>query len=296
MRDRVRAGVDRLRKSGWRDTLARLGRAGIWLLRGLVGLALVVYAFSFVGPPPVEHAEIEYDAPAAIARDAMDNLRAATYTVTVTAERTVGQEGPTRFLRETRTVDNRGHHYAVRRLTNASARGDGGSPGRTYGTEGTAYRRGASGPDDESAAPEWHRLDRYRYHPSRNAFESLTVLSDARTSVVAVGNVTYEVRIEDRETVAALVDLSGHAQVRDDSWNATLSLSIDRRTDRLTRAEYQYRRPGAEETIRATYQFDYGRQVDVDRPLGTYPPGAELIDRLDLGVSAAYRLLGGGQR
>lgn len=278
-----------------RAVLERTGLAGVWLLRFALGIALVVFALSFVGPPPVESAAVGDEESAAAVHDALHNLRAETYRVTLDAERAVGTGDPDPLLSETRTVDNRGHRYVMERATGGTIGTDGAIPERRYGTVTTGFRL----PESESGGGEgdadWRREATRRYHPSVNAFGNVGRLQNASGTVVTNATGTYAVRIEDRDAVTAVVDLPGHDPRRAAAWNATLTVSIARDTGRVTSAEYRYRQPEQGTVVRATYGFDYGVLVDVDRPLGTYPPGDEIASRLDLGVRAVYSLLGGSR-
>lgn len=284
----------------WRAWAGRSARAGFWVLRGALGLVLVVYALSLVGPPPVEEAEITYAAPDAVAHDALRNLRAATYRVTLTADRTDDRGETQPIVSEVRAIDNGARLYTVRSRTGDAVGTDSLAPRRTYGTYTTGYRRPAARPGDgggnESAPASWERGDHYRYHPSRNAFENVEAVNGTRATVVTEGPDRYVLRLEDRDVVAEVVSLPEHPQRPEANWSATLTLSIARDEDRLTRAVYRYRVPETGEEVRATYRFTYGPGVDVDRPLATYPPGGEVLTRLDLGFRAIETLIGGTDR
>lgn len=279
----------------WRAVLERTGLAGVWLLRFVLGIALVVFAMSFVGPPPVESVAVSDGESAGAVHDALHNLRAETYRVTLEAERTVGTGDPDPFFRETRTVDNRGHRYVMERATGGTIGAEGAGPERRYGTVTTGFGLPESESGSGEGEADWRREATRRYHPTVNTFGSVGRLQDAPGTVVTNTTETYTIRIEDRDAVTAVVDLPGHDPRRAAAWNATLTVSIARDTGRVTSAQYRYRQPDRGTVVRGTYEFDYGVLVDVDRPLGTYPPGEEIASRLDLGVRAVYALLGGGR-
>lgn len=292
MRERLAAARERVAARDaplWRDA----GVAGFWLLRWTLGILLVIYALSFLGPAPVAPANLGYESPDETAATAVENLRAATYRVTVAGTRSGGPEsGP--FLRETRTVDNRAHQYAIRRRSGVAVETGSETPLQIYGTETAGYGRmqGTPGSATQGDGP-WRGGGEYRYHPARNIFANVDALRDARATVVTDTPETYVVRVEDPDAVDRVVDLPGHTQGGDGPWNATLTLSIARETGRLTDAEYRYREPETGLSVQATYSFEYGGLIDVDRPLATYPPGAEVVARLDLGIGAADALLRG---
>jgi len=276
------AGVD------WRHLAGRSARTGFWLMRGAIGVALVLYALSFVGPAPVEPAELRYAAPSDVAQDAVRNLHAATYRVTVEAER-VGTGTTTPMVTETRTVDNPGHLYAARRQPGGEGTGGSQPSRRTYGTYTTGYRLA----DSASDTGNWERADGLRYSPVRNAFGRPEALNDTQATVVTETSERYVVRVADSDAVAELVSVPGHDPRRDGDWNATLRLTVDRTSDRLTQAVYRYSAPEPGVQLEATYRFSYGRGVDVDRPLATYPPGGEALTRLDLGLRTVDAFLRG---
>lgn len=278
-----------------RRAVERTGWIGVWLLRVVLGVALVLLALSFVGPPPEASVAVGDD-PAAAAHAAVHNLRAGTYQLSVEAERTVTGADPEPFLAETRIVDNRGHRYVRRRATDATLGVAGTGPERTYGTVTTGFRRPERGAGPDAGGGDWRREEALRYHPTVNAFQDVARLQNASATVVTDTTETYAVRIDDADVVSNVIALPGHQPRGVREWNATLTLSIARETDRLTRAEYRYRLPERGTVVRATYRFDYGALVDVDRPLGTYPPGDEVVGRLDHGLRAGHVLLGGGQR
>lgn len=282
----------RRRVFGWarrvdtRGSARRTALIAFWTVRLLLGVGLVLYGFSLVGPPPVEPLALEADdAPDAVASDAVHNLRATAYRVTIEAERAEAGGERTAIYHERRTIDNGGHRYATQiergtALANESIDGE-----RRYGTETTGYAHpgGVGG--------NWTRVPRQRYHPSRNAFDGTVQINGSAATVVSNTSSTYAVRLEDRSVVREAVDLPSQTQRREGNWTATLTLTVDTERERLTRAVYTYRGPAGDPLVRATYRFEYGWGVDVDRPLGTYPPGEELFPRLDLGIHAVESFL-----
>ena len=286
MSSRRRWALGWARRLNSRTTARRTALIAFWTIRLLLGVGLVLYAFSFVGPTPVEPVGLADDgAPDAVASDAVHNLRTTTYRVTVEAQRVDSEGEPSLIFRERRTVDNSGHRYVTRieqgaALTNESVAGE-----RRYGTETTGYVH-PSGVDGN-----WTRVPRQRYHPSRNTFDGTAEINGSAATVLTNTSGTYEVRLEDRAVVREAVNVPGHTQRREGNWTATLTLTVDRERERLTRGVYTYRGPAGDPRVRATYRFEYGWGVDVDRPLGTYPPGEELFPRLDLGIHAVESVL-----
>lgn len=293
MRDRLSGLQSFAAVRDWRQLCWRIGLVGFWLLRGVLGVALVVYALSFLGPPPVESSELGYDSPSGTAHDAVENLRSGTYRLTLEGSRTNESGETSRLVEETRIVDNPAHQYERRVGTGGVSRAGDASTGirRQYGTYAAGFQQESGGPD--RGASEWKRDDSARYNPARNVFSAVDRLADARATVRTDGIETYEVRIEDRNRVAAVVDLPDHTQRRSGDWNASLTLTVARDTDRLARADYLYSVPETGVTVQATYRFEYGPLVDVDRPLATYPPGEETVGRFDLGIRAADGLVRG---
>lgn len=296
MRERVGDGRSRLAAVDWRRLSRRSALTGFWLLRFCLGIVLVVYALSFVGPAPVDGVEIGYTSPDRVAHDVVANLRTETYRMTLEANRTNEAGDAERLVERMLTIDNSAHLYATRSRTGDAIENSSIGAHRLYGTYTTGYERpraGGTGPAGDAETPSWERDDDHRYHPSRNAFESIDSLNGTGATVVTESAAEYVVRIDDRETATDVVEIPGHSPSDEDDWNATLTLTVARDTDRLTEAEYRYRVPATGERVQATYRFHYGRLADVDRPLATYPPGGELVTRLDLGLRAVEDRLGG---
>ncbi len=283
-------GITRLLDPPWTGRARRTARVAFWSIRVLLGLALVLFALSFVGPPPVDRAPLAYDSPEGVATNATHNLRTAAYQVTIEVSQSEGTSEASVVHREQRTIDNAGHRYLVERREGDAVGNERIPAERVYGTYTTGYRLG--GGDGRN----WTERPRYRYHPSRNAFRNPAALSGATATLVTDTAETYAVRVTDREAVREAVSVPEQRPAQGDNRTASLLLAVDRDNDRLRRATYTSTDPDRGVTLTATFEFTYGAEADVDRPLGTYPPGDETLTRLDLGIRAVEQVLGGGPR
>jgi hypothetical protein len=258
-----------------------------WSVRVLLGIALVVFALSFAGPPPVDLTPLEYGAADAVAADAVHNLRTASYLVTIDVRESGDSGDAVPVYRERRTVDNAGHRVLLERrqgedISNSSLPAE-----RLYGT----YTTGFHHPGGNGA--NWTERPRYRYHPSRNAFANPAALNGSNAIVLTDTADRYAIRVTDRDAVFETVEIPGHTQPRAANGTVSLRLVVDRQHDRLRRATYTYAATNGSTSLTATYRFDYGAGADLDRPLGTYPPGEEVLTRFDLGLRAIESVVGG---
>lgn len=267
----------------------RLTMVGYWTTRILLGFVVLLYGLSFVGPPPVERRAIDYDRPpAAVAADAVHNLRAETYRYTVRAtERDESGRGP--VFAATVTVDNRARHYVARVRTTETGFGADDVPRRHYGTVTAHYERYPA-TSSYIYAGQWHRGGGLTF--TINAFSHVERLRAAPARVVADNESWYVVRL-DTGALESDVAYPGPVDPAEDGRPNSLALGVRKSTDRVAWA--RYRAEGDDGELVATYRFHRGLAVDVDRPIETYPPGTEVVSRLNLGIGALEALLLGGR-
>lgn len=268
----------------------RLAIAGFWTGRFLLGVLLVLYGLSFVAPPPVGQQPIDYDdAPAAVAAEAVHNLRTETYRY--------GIQGAIRDADDTRptlaaafTIDNAARLYRGWKRTPDTGFGASAEPQRFYGTATVGYERYPAS-SSYVYAGVWHRDGGDRYSTGKNAFAAGLRFRDAPARVVAENTSWYVVRV-DTGAIDGDVAYPGQFDPGADGAPNSLTLGIRKATDRIAWA--RYRAEADDGQLVATYEFDRGLELDVDRPLATYPPSTEVLSRLNLGIRALEALLVGG--
>lgn len=255
-----------------------------WTLRVLAGSLVLLYGLSFVAPPPVEAHSLSYDDdPAEVAYDAVHNLRTGTYHYTIETSAMDRQLGERAGLEVKATIDNRARQYS-RQFTFR----DVGEPpdgwARIYGTRTVGFT--PRGPD----SLVWVSFASDAYKPSKNAFRNIKRIRRAQARVLTDNRSWFVVEVQGIAPSVARPPEIDHE--RDDVNRTTVVFGIDKRTDRLAWA--RYRATGDSGTFLAHYRFHRGWLMDVDRPVWTYPPGGELLPRINLGIEALDAAIPGG--
>jgi hypothetical protein len=279
----------------------------------LIAVVALVYAASFSAPPQAETRAIEYDdSPDVVAADAVHNLRAGEYTYDVRVVESGGPweaDGRVTTVRKHTEIDNGARRLSGRIRLPVMAE-DGEGPAVRFFIESPIGQRYTPDSEETRGSPGWHRDRGLGFHTSRNAFDAVDRVRGASARVVATNDTTCVVRITNA-SVAVSVAYPGRpspyglgfagfgGKTTPPTANATANLTIfvDKGTDRPTRAVLRYWNPSAgrhggtesENGYRSTttYRFSAHGAVDVDRPLGTYPPSPRtVLYRLDLGVYA----------
>jgi len=295
--------------------------AALTTFLALIAVLALVYAASFYAPSQAETHSIQYDdSPDAVAADAVHNLRAGEYTYDV---RVVESGGPweaddrvTTMKKHTK-IDNGARRLSARiRLPVMAEDGDG--PAVRFFVESPIGQRYTPDSAETRGTPGWHRDRGLGFHTSRNAFDAIDRLRGASATVVTDNDTTYVVRITNASVAVSVAYPGGPSpyglgfagfggKTTPPTANATANLTIvvDKGIDRPTRAVLRYWNPSAgwhggtegESGYRSTttYRFSDHGGVDVDRPLGTYPPSPRtILYRLDLGVYAIRHANYGG--
>ncbi len=273
-----------------------LAVAGLAVACVVAAVTVPLYALGLHAPTAVEATSLDAaDSPTAEAAAAARNLRAGSYAYTMYVNRSDGDRAYTTTYQYV-AVDNPARIYYADVRSPPSAVNWSREPVAYYGSGPAGYQYtptyagGLFVSDDERG--HWTSDDGLRFHERRNALEDLDRLSGANATVVAANESTLVVRVTDPEVAADV----GHPFVieRDGNSTATLTLRVDRAADVLDRAVFRYADDEGE-SVTTTYRVRRHGEADVDRPLGTLPPGvSETLYRLDLGVRTLSSLLDGG--
>ncbi|MFB6142904.1 MAG: hypothetical protein ABEJ30_06130 [Halorientalis sp.] len=265
----------------------------------LLAVLVVLYVASFHAPAPAAERAVNYDSDAGeVLANATHNLRADRYRYRLTgfARAPDGERTPT--VVQTRVVDNHAAIYTETVRTGVLLRNRSYRPARAYGTVTAGYTRRPPNVDTLLSRGDgtWQSDTAYRYLPRRNALAAVGLLQGSDATVVSETPDRFVARVDNRTVATAVayplsVDTTGE-------WDASLTMTVDKRRDRLTRAVFRYENLTSGRVVRATYAIHHG--VVPRRPLGTYPPsGTELLVRLDRGARALDALvplsLGGGR-
>ena len=281
-------------------------------LLAVIGVVVIVYAASFYAPPRAEAHAIDYaDQPDAVAANVVHNLRRDEYAYDVRVVESGGpwDDEPVTTVEQHTVVDNGARRLSARiRLPVLFEDGDG--PAVRFFVESPIGLRYTPNSEAARGDPGWSRERDLGFHPSRNAFDAVESLRGANARVVTDNATTYVVRITNA-SVAVRVAYPGRpspygfgsagfgGKTTPSTANATANLTIyvDKGADRPTRAVLRYWNPSPGETAdthdavgyrsTTTYRFSEYGSVDIDRPIGTYPPSVRtVLYRLDLGVYA----------
>jgi hypothetical protein len=301
----------RRRIVGWVNLTALVSFLAVIAAIGLV------YSASFYAPPRADAQVVDYDAPPAdVAATVAENTRASEYAYDVRVVESGGpweREEPVTTVVQHTAIDNGARRLSAR-LRFPVLVEDGDGPAVRYFIASPVGQAFTPKSEATRGRPGWHTDRNLGFHPSRNAFDEVDRLRGATAAVVATNETTYVVRITNasaavrvaypgRPSLFGFAGLGGKTMPPIDGATANLTIVVDKRTDRPRRAVLRYWHPSPSDDeatgnvgdgtaeggyrSRTVYRFsDYG-SVDVDRPIGTYPPQPRtILYRLDLGVYA----------
>lgn len=285
--------------------LRRIGR-GLRIV-GFTSFALTVfvlvslYALSYAAPPMLDERPVDYDAePSIVVENTMHNLRTAEYAYSMTITETNVSTGEQELVREQYTEIDNGAQIYYSEVQSGDLKNEGYPPVQYYGNGFSGYKRVPEGVTvgfsvfGSGGSGEWESDSSYPYIPLWNAFEDLSRLQGAETTVVSRNETTYVARVTN-DSVAAAVAYEHRYGLSTKNKQVNLTVSIDTRTNSVTNAILEYRGPETEG--RVEYEFSRHGSVHVSRPMGAYPPDPRnVLERLDVGIRALTSplSLGGG--
>jgi hypothetical protein len=284
---------DRLRELHERDVamvtiakaIARFG--GRSFVAVLVILALL-YTSSFAAPPPISPQEYDFsESPRDVLQTALLDLASETYQYRIDSWYVAPNGSREPRLDVVATIDNAARKFsATRRYPNNQFQ-DQIVAERTYATILRGYEKKTYVEGEEPYDSEKGWDDRDGYELSQNAFNRVLLDADTRLNATVVANnqTTYVLRIQDDAAARKLGAPDNTVPDYTTGWEANLTITIDKRAKAVTGARFEAWNV-AGERVESTYRIRRGLGVGVHRPIGLYPPGVELLYRIDLGVQA----------
>lgn len=266
----------------------------------------VLLEASATAPPPVEPRDVDYDdPPSQVVADAIHNLQTTSFTLDLAVQDTGDradvspfngtgvrfEDGPATTLAMHVEIDNPARRYSARVRSPAWA---GNRTIRLYGE--TPMEGHVDGPRAPDADPSWESDRKMGYRAWRGQLRPRPGLATANATLVEEDATSYVVRITD-DRVAMEVGhpgMPGAIGVRmpplSDA-NANLTVGIDKQLGVVLFAEFRYHHQVGDRAIRTTHVISDVGTTDVERPLGSLPPGLDtLLYRLDMGLWAADTL------
>lgn len=269
----------------------RVARLALRVFAAVFLVFLALYLLGFFAPPAVDHRPISYDdEPADVVYDASANLRTETYRYDITADYVAasGERRPT--IRFAATIDNGERTYVSTYRTGYNLHNRSEPPSRFYGTAATGHRKLGEnvriGFFDDGGTGSWESDSGYRYATHRNAFDDLGYFEYGEPNTTLVeNNATHYVARMENDTVTSRVGYPLRLPTPLEDGDSSLTVVVDKRTDRITDATFLVENQSSSTRLRADYDFHRGWLVRTHRPVGTYPPGVEsIIYRVDLGM------------
>lgn len=296
----------------WERIVRWVNLAALMTMIAMVTAFAIVFAASFYAQPQADLRPVDYeDSPDSVAADVSHNLRAQEYSYDFHVVESGGpwEDEPVTTMKTHTVVDNAARRLRAR-IQYPVLFEDGDGPAVRLFAESPIGLRYTPASERIQGDSGWSRDGDFGIHPSRNAFDAIETLRGANATVVTDNATTYALRITN-DSVAVRVAYPGRpsrygfgsagfaGNTLPPTANATANLTIyvDKDADRPTRAVLRYWNPSPGVTAdtddavsyrsTTTYRFSEYGSVDVDRPLGTYPPSPwTVFFRLDLGVFA----------